>query len=202
MAYETWRCGAYTVCGSITASICFLVDSLAWSRPYVFWIPLLLSYFEERTGLRAVAICMGGARVLRGDYGQMYEAVFGERSCEYILVLAFGNDVYKLPAQPSSYYDEFAERMRSLGRLGRVGLVFGGSSRIWKYMKPGLYDEHVLRVCEACGRSVSFVSSGAGMLHGIQIADSIGHVRTSSVPVLVRAFFVWMRELMKIRSRL
>ena len=34
--YEVWTCGAYTVCGSIPASICILVDNLAWSRPYVF----------------------------------------------------------------------------------------------------------------------------------------------------------------------
>jgi hypothetical protein len=199
---QEYEARSYTVCGSIPASICILVDSLAWSRPYVFWIPMLLSYFEERTGMKAVAICMGGARVLRGDYTWMYESVFGESSCEYILVLAFGNDVYKLPTQPPSYYDEFPERMRSLAIFGRVGLVFGGSSSIWKYTKPGLYDVHVRRVCDACEGIVSFVSTGADMLHGIQIADSIGHVRTSSVPVLVQAFFVWMRELMKIRSRL
>ena len=128
--------------------------------------------------------------------------IFGRCSCEYILAVAFGNDVHMLPAQPPWYYEEFAGHMRSLARFGRVGLVFGGSSRIWKYTKPGLYDVHVRRVCDACEGSVNFLSTGAGMLHEIRIADSIGHVRTSSVPVLVRAFFVWMRELMKIRSRL
>ena len=66
--YEAWTRGAYTVCGVIPASICILVDSLAWSRPYRCWMPMLLSYFEECTGMKAVAICMGGARIVRGDH--------------------------------------------------------------------------------------------------------------------------------------
>ena len=152
--------------------------------------------------MKAVAICSGGARVLRGDYLKMYRAVFGDLVCENILVLAFGNDVYKLSAQPSSYYHEFAEHMQSLGHFGRVGLVFGGSTSIWKYRTLGQYDEHVRRVIEVCENRVVFVSTGAGMLQGIETADTIGHVRTSSVPVLVRACFVWMRMLMRTRSRL
>ena len=123
--------------------------------------------------MKAVAICMGDARIVCGDYTRMYDAAFGESSCEYILVLAFGNEVYKLPVQPPSTYDEFAERMRSLAIFGRVGLVFGGSSRIWRYTMPCLYDVHFRRVCDACEGIVSFVSTREGMLHGIQITDSI-----------------------------
>ena len=72
---EAWTRGAYTVCGYSAAFICILVHSLAWSRPYVFWIPFLLIYFGESTGMKAVVIYMGGARVLRGDCTWMYEAV-------------------------------------------------------------------------------------------------------------------------------
>jgi hypothetical protein len=199
LEYVAWTRGAYVVCGSIPASICILVASTASSRPYDFWIPMLLSYFEERTGMEAVAICMGD-EVIPGDYTWMYEAVFGESSCEYILVLTFGNGLYFLPKHPS-YYDVFAERMRSLARFGRVGLIFGGvEPALWFPASP--YDVHLRRVCDACEGIVSFVSTRADMLNAqacaIHIADCIGPVRTSSVPVLVQAFFLWRA----IRSRL
>ena len=56
--YEAVARGSYNVCGVIPASICILVDSLAWSRTYRFWMPIFLGYFEECTGMKAVAICM------------------------------------------------------------------------------------------------------------------------------------------------
>ena len=203
MGYTTWKMGPYTICGDDDAAVCILVDSIAWSRPYVFWLDVFCSMFEECTGKKAVAICMGGARLLRGDYEEMYQAVFQTRRCENILVCAFGNDVYKLGRQDLEYYDAFKQRIRSISRLGKVGLIFGGLSSIWQYQKGSLYDEHVRLVCEACAGTAAIVSNGAEALAGIQVADRIGHVRTSSVHILMQAFLVWSLQLLRaMHSRL
>ena len=227
--YEPWTRGRYTVCGSLPASICILVDMGPDSGPYDFWIPMVLSYYQERTGMEAIAIGMRSSEgLLPGDYTWMYEAVFGESSCEYIVILTFGNGLFFTAPQPS-YYDMFAERMRSLARFGRVGLVYGGIEPL--RLSPGLlewvqlcppcpYEMHHRRVRDACDGIISFIKTEIDMLSprgcAIQIAECIQRhrfwywYRQTSLPIRVHAFFLWldnggissMRNLMTLRSRL
>ncbi len=62
-----------------------------------------------------------------------------------------------------------------------------GAARLWKYTDDA-YD-----------RYVSEVINGAAELSGIRTADTMGHLRVSSVGVLYRAFVKWAKAM---RSKL
>ena len=157
-------------------------------------------------GMKAMAVCMPGAHILRGDDLRMYMVAIADakEKLEHVLFVSMGSDVYKMPAQPPSYYTKYAQCMRNLVECGhgRVGFVFGGSANTWKYEDSGVYDEHVRRVCDACRGVVTFVSDGTDMLRGIETVDSIGHASTSSVPVLVLACLEWMLTVTLSKARL
>ena len=197
MGFDTWNLGKYTVCGSVPADFCIVVDSFAWTRPYVCIMPLALSFIEERTGMSGVAISKGGARILAGDYEQMLENLLSGNACSYLLIVAMGNDIYKLGARSVEYYEMYAVAMERLKRFGNIGLVFGGSSRVWQYDRPGLYDYHVQQVCAVCSTCVPYVTSGEVDLVGLQIADRIGHARTSSCSILFESFSSWVTALVR-----
>ena len=200
MAYEVTKVGKYTVCGPRHARLVVLMDSIAWTRPYTFWVNLCLATFQDVFSMPVRAICIGGARVLNGDYKKMYEEVMLKERCQYILVVALGNDVYKLGAQSSAYYSSFGDQLVSLKEYGEVGLVFGGSSSIWGYTDD-VYDYHVRRVCAECRKRLVYVSAGLE-LQGVETADCIGHVRARSSNILFNALVSWMRGLVRVRSKL
>ena len=202
--YDTKKYRHYTACGPLTAPYCILMDSHAWSRPYVFWLPLFLSFWEQQTGKKAVAVCMPGARLLR-DYIWMYEDCFrGQTPKDAILLVSMGNGITKLGKMPPSYYEKYAAVVHEFAKYGKVGLVFGGSKRTWAFNSQAneLYDEHVARVCAACRLMITDVCDGAHELDGIEMADAAGHAKTSSVAVLIRACFLWSMRLLPVSSRM
>ena len=82
--YPLRKVSGYTVCGSNVARVCILVDSIAWSRrPYFCWAPLLVSLVEIFMGMKAIAVCMPGARILHGDSLRMYLAAIADAKEEF-----------------------------------------------------------------------------------------------------------------------
>ena len=206
MAYQSYVHEKYTVCGDRTADLIVLMDSVAWTRPYFFWVPVLASSIADVTGMTVCIVCCGGACILRGDFKDMYDSVVVKGCCKCILVMSFGNDIYRLPLQPDEYYEHFPAQLRLLREYAPVGLVYGGTSRMWSYTGSIAldYDENSNRICKACEDVCIYVSKGQIHAH-IAIADRIGHVRSRSLGVLLAFFSTWILEFVshfKMRSRL
>ena len=192
MAYEVGKERGYTVVGQPGAEIVILMDSIAWARPYALWTVVVAACIEDMLKKRVCIVCFGGARILNGDYKKMYEVVMKKLPCKYILVVSFGNDVYRLPKQGVEYFDAFVNQLGALQQYGHVGLVYGGSSRMSQYDDPE-YDENVRGVCEACRHSVAYVTTG-DILGKVELADRIGHVRAQSAFILMRHCVKWVLE--------
>ena len=191
MAYQPYVYDKHYVCGERTADLIVLMDSMAWTRPYFFWVPVLASLIADVTGMTVCIVCRGGACILRGDFKDMYDSVVVKGYCKCILVMSFGNDIYRLPLQPDLYYEHFPAQLRLLRQYAPVGLVYGGTSRMWSYTGSiaSDYDENCSRICKACEDVCIYVSKGEITAH-IAIADRIGHVRSRSLRILLDLFYV------------
>ena len=81
---------------------------------------------------------------------------------------------------------------------GRHCFMYGASTEVWQYGRYGSkacreYDRLVDVVCGHILASRSkypglVAVSGAGLLHGVELADRIGHFSSGSIPML-RAFY-------------
>jgi hypothetical protein len=191
MAYHVAKYLEYTVVGRPGADIVILMDSIAWVRPYALWVTVVAACIEDRLNKKVCIVCYEGAKILSGDYNKMYEVVMNKQTDKYILVVSFGNDVYQLPKQGHGFFEAFAEPLRALQQYGHVGLVYGGSSRMWQYTGAE-FDYNVSGVCEVCLEECPYVTTG--QIDGLELSDRIGHVRAQSALILMDETVKWVFE--------
>ena len=172
--------------------VLFLVDSFAylraaWGREcYVQQVLEHLFY----AGTIAIAVVLGGARVIPGDYERMLELAsqrFDMRSLSRVVVVSMGNDLIA-SARPMTLQADSPPsvvapllQLRGCFEHAEVSLVYGGSGVTWGY-SPEItvhYDECVSTVIAGVSSGYSYVTSGATELRGVRPVDSIGHLSVS-----------------------
>ena len=190
-----------------------LIDSFAYVRG-PRWSECFLQQVVEHlffAGDHAVAIVLGGARVLRGDYERMF-AFAGERyflgGLRAVLVVSMGNDLIA-STRPMRVADvDAGDIVSALGRLralfssARAALVYGGSGIAWGYA-PDVsepYDARVAAILRSAVFEFDYATSGAAALVGVSPVDAIGHLSVDDAYASGRLLLVSLRGVF--RSRL
>ena len=168
--------------------VLFLVDSFAyvraaWGRDcYVQQVLEHLFY----AGTFAIAVVLGGACVVPGDYERMYELASQRFDMGYlarVVVVSMGNDLIAsvrpmtLQAESPPLVVAGLLQLRSCLEPAEVSLVYGGSGVTWGY-SPEItvhYDELVSIVLAGVS-GFCYATSGAKELGGVQPVDAIGHL--------------------------
>ena len=194
-------------------ALLLLIDSFAYVRG-PRWSDCFVQQVVEHlffAGDLAVAVVLGGARVLRGDYERMF-GFAGERyvlgDLRAVLVVSMGNDLIA-STRPMRLADVDADaivsalgRLRALFRSARSALVYGGSGSTWGYAEEvtDLYDSRVGVVLRAAAFDFDYVTSGAAALVGVSPVDAIGHLSLDDAYASGRLLLVVLRGVY--RSRL
>ena len=191
----------------------FIVDSFHYLKKgdgsKSLYLPRVLQYLKEAFGLTFMAVCSGGAALSRpgGKYAATYDqmlAYLPEGGVRFLIAIVCGNDWYGWPVHPlgtdvMDAAQSLCRRMREMSRYQYA--VVGGSSAVWGYERGGMsvtsmeqYDENGTAL-ERC-----FLEHGvcactrADELHGVEVFDSIGHIRASSFVVVQDAYFAWVED--------
>ena len=187
----------------------------------------VLQAVYERTGQRCILVARGGLAFCNDwDPSRTYHHVLHciTARCEaprFVVWISLGNDLYPPRADMRAYEP---------GLLGAVGsfltqafaycpqhcFLYGASSEVWQYAKHfdsaecREYDRLVGVVCGhilACRSTYPGLDArtGAELLHGVELADRIGHISSGSIGML-RHFYtenvLWGMMWGRSRSRL
>ena len=186
-------------------SVIFLVDSFAylrasWGTECYMQQLLEFLYFS---GVAAVAVVMGGARIRRGDYETMYSQVqqrFSMDGLVRVIAVSMGNDLISSTRPLTICEDAVDSILAGLRRFGslfscEVFLVYGGSAVTWGYPEHvrDSYDWQVAAVIAGIQSSFCYVTSGVDALAGATPVDSIGHLDVCDADRCVGLFISLMR---------
>ena len=198
-------------CTKDMAQVCFLVDSFYYMKKSkratarVEYLPEVFAALHARFGLVCMALCSGGAQLVRpGRWSASYAELLRHAPCglQSMVAVVCGNDVYQ--AWGRHEYDaawtcaisELCSDMRA--KASSVYSVVGASSRIWGYDQIcgvdecAQYDAHCQRMrADFVAAGVAAVS-GADELVGLELMDSIGHVGVRSLPLVTEAYSSWL----------
>lgn len=169
--------------------VLFLLDSFAYLRARWGRECYLQQVLEHLfyAGIDAIAIVLGGASVIPGDYERMFELAsrrFDMRSLSRVVVVSMGNDLIAstrpitLQADAPPLVIAGLLQLRACFERAQVSLVYGGSGGTWGFPQEITthYDECVSAVIAGVSSGFSYVTSGAAELRGVQPQDSIGHL--------------------------
>ena len=207
-----------------------VVDSGAFVRGAAHWSVYMQDVLQavyERTGQRCILVARGGLAFYHSDPSRMYQYVLQciTARCEaprFVVWISLGNDLYPPRADMRAYEP---------GLLGAVGsfltqafaycpqhrFLYGGSSEVWQFSEhfgSGAcreYDRLCGIVCGHIRAQRSMFSgldarTGAELLHGVELADRIGHFSAGSMAILRHFYTVlvmWgMTTASPFRSRL
>ena len=208
-----------------------VVDSGAFLRGAELWsffMQDVLRAVYERTGQRCMLVARGGLAFCNDrDPTRTYQYVLDRitECCEaprFVVWISLGNDLYPPRADMRAYEP---------GLLGAVGsfltqafaycpqhrFLYGGSSEVWQYAKH--FDSGACREYDRlCGIVCGYIRAqrrmysgldartGAELLHGVELADRIGHFSAGSIAILRHFYTVlvmWgMTTASPFRSRL
>ena len=190
----------------------FLLDSFAyvcapWGRECYVQQVLEHLFFA---GTIAIAVVLGGACVVRGDYERMYDAAarrFCMGSLSTVVVISMGNDLIASSRPMSLRLDAAPHVVRGLRALRRclpeveTALVYGAAGVTWGYPASIVqdYDRCVGVVLDGMAPWFDYVTSGASELLGVTPIDAIGHLHVSDALASGRLLLSCMR---RPRSRL
>ena len=200
--------------GSVSPDCIIVSDSGAFIRGKEHWSVYMQDVLQavyERTGLRCMLVARGGLAFVNlwtpsCTYEQVLRAI--QARCDvpaFVLWVCLGNDLYPPRPNMSSYQPRLCAALDSFlseafRYCPRNFFVFGGSSDTWQYYPDrggpacreydrmvGIVIEHILQHRRAYPQLDA--RTGADLLHGVQIADRIGHFSAASMGI-IREFFI------------
>ena len=174
------------------------------------YLPELLAQLRRETGLIFVAVCSGGAALCQpsdaraASFAELLEHV--PYDLKVIVAIVCGNDLFdhrwKFDSRKADCYraaEDLCDGMRC--RAEKCFAVVGGSSSTWKYESPGwsaleiaAYDHDVEILRQKFERAGVAAVTGARELAGLEIADSMGHVKPSSWNVVFQSYSSWVAQ--------
>ena len=183
-------------------------DSGAFVRGAEHWSVYMQDVLQavyENTGQRCIVVARGGASFNHRDVSRTYQHVFQciKERCDaplFMVWVSFGNDLYPPRADMRKYEAGVLAAVSSLLTLAfaycpRHCFLYGASSEVWQYAKH--FDSAECReydrlVGVVCGHFLACRSlypgldarTGAELLHGVELADRIGHFSAGSIGML------------------
>ena len=215
--------------GAVSPDGIIVSDSGAFIRGNEHWSVYMedvLQALYERTGLRCMLVARGGlAFVNHWKPSCTYEHVLRaiKARCDvpgFVLWVSLGNDLYPPRPDMGSYQPRLLAALDSFlteafAYCPHNCFVYGGSSDVWQYYPDrggpacreydrlvGIVIEHILQHRRTYPQLDA--RTGADLLHGVQLADRIGHFSAASMGI-IREFFttvVSWASVERARSRL
>ena len=190
----------------------FLVDSLSQmvseSGGWDYYMSRMLLDVWQRTGRVFMAVCAGGSALANPCgggllYSELLKEVPGR--VRWLIPVVCGNDFYKR-RRIVEFDPAWQVALEELCTLAKekaqyTQFILGASAKTWKYTtwmsqeQCALYDSHVQKLCsvvESCGCVAITGAAELGMLGGLVIGDSIGHVSVRSEGLLFDSFCAWV----------
>ena len=172
-------------------------------------MPKCLDELHRLTGLVFMAVCSGGATLTNpGRWSASFEELL-ERvptGLSMIIPIVCGNDLlvnWKVPVFQEAWATAAARLCDGMRAKSSVQFaVVGGSSETWRYKwmtqsQRELYDANARRLAEVLSGCGVTVTTGVEELQGVEIADGVGHVRSSSKAVVFAAYVSWVNQCLR-----
>ena len=153
-------------------------------------------------------MCAGGSALTNPCgggllYSELLKEVPGR--VRWLIPVVCGNDFYKR-RRIVEFDPAWQVALEELCTLAKekaqyTQFILGASAKTWKYTtwmsqeQWALYDSHVQKLCsvvESCGCVACTGAAELGMLGGLVIGDSIGHVSVRSEGLLFDSFCAWV----------
>ena len=176
----------------------YLMDSFACYSSPGGWsdISKAMASWWRMLGYGIYFAVQEGARVQRGDYHALLEAILymmTPKSPLFVVAVSMGNDLlhgYQLPirirhdpALPFIIAHEL-HLLRELVPLVPFGMIYGGSGEMWHY-SDSIYDTHVSEVMQLVSVTFNYVDNAQELIP-LSLHDTLGHITHDSVDVVLR----------------
>ena len=190
----------------------FLVDSFSQmvteSGSWDYYMSRMLLDLWQRTGRVFMAVCAGGSALTTPcSGGLLYSELLKEvpGRVRWLIPVVCGNDFYKRRriVEFDSAWKDAVEELCTLAKekAQYTQFVLGASAKTWKYTtwmskeQCARYDSHVQELCSvvtSCGCVAVTGADELGLLGGLVIGDSIGHVSVRSEGLVFDSFCAWV----------